>query len=197
MEVFRGDQEAMNSQPSPHDISVWRSLVESHEAHVRARMAFCAEGVDRVGLIRRAFAGKDRFTSIYMLELLNEKELEQVFPELVFLAGTAHAALHAVRAAIRSLPRDWLLANLEEAAEPFLRQGTDDEYRRYLELYDELDRDLTARLARRAAAHPDADIREAGQDYLEGLGLKDGHARESAEGKVGSATPASSSSLES
>jgi hypothetical protein len=41
-----------------------------------------------------------------------------------------------------------------------------EEYRPLLELYSLFDRDLTVRLARRAAAHDDTDIKEAGEDFL-------------------------------
>ena len=55
------------------------------------------------------------------------------------------------------------------AVEPYLCTGSYDEYRRFLELYRALDRELAWKLARRAAAHGDEDIREAGEDFLESL----------------------------
>ncbi len=46
-----------------------------------------------------------------------------------------------------------------------LRKGTDDEYRRFLELYELLDKNLLSDLANRAAASSDPDTREAGEDF--------------------------------
>ncbi len=73
------------------------------------------------------------------------------------------------RDAILSLPSDWVLARIEQVSEPYLLTGTHEEYRRFLELYQELDHPLTLALAQRAASHPDPDIREAGEDFLERL----------------------------
>jgi hypothetical protein len=50
------------------------------------------------------------------------------------------------------LPRDWVLARIEAAAEPRLEYEQWDTYRRWLELYEHLDSALMLRLARRAAA---------------------------------------------
>jgi hypothetical protein len=49
--------------------------------------------------------------------------------------------------------------------------GTYDEYRRFLELYIEIDTELTKKLAMRAIQSPDFDIREAGEDFLIKIGL--------------------------
>ena len=56
--------------------------------------------------------------------------------------------------------------DMEALAEPLLADGTDDEYRRFLELYSELDNDLARKLAQRAAQHIDLHVREAGEDFL-------------------------------
>jgi hypothetical protein len=68
------------------------------------------------------------------------------------------------------MPRDWVLDRIEGVVEPLLTGATDDEHRRFLELFEILDHELTLRFARRAAAHPDRDIREAGEEYLTALG---------------------------
>jgi hypothetical protein len=73
------------------------------------------------------------------------------------------------REAILSLPKTWLLANIEKSAEGLLADGTDEEYRRLLELYIKIDDRLTEKLVKRALQHEDADIREAGEDFQEYL----------------------------
>ena len=50
-------------------------------------------------------------------------------------------------------------------AEPLLQDGTDEEYRRLLELYIDIDRELTQRLAGRALQHDEPDIHEVGEDF--------------------------------
>ena len=163
----RGKEEGGVTAPeSGHDIEVWRNLAETHSAFLAASREFFSEGVDRVTLVREALRdGKDKFTVCHVLTQLQASELERLLDVLVEWASTGHSLIHVFREAILSLPREWVLANIEEAAEPFLRDGTCDEFRRFLELYIRLDHDLTLRLARRASAHPDADIHEAGTDF--------------------------------
>lgn len=157
----------MTAPESGHDIEVWRKLVETHSAFLAASREFFTEGVDRVALVREALRdGKDKFTACHVLTQMQASELEGLFDALVEWASTGHSLIHVFREAILSLPREWVLANIEEAAEPCLRDGTCDEFRRFLELYIRLDHDLTLRLAQRASAHPDADIHEAGRDFL-------------------------------
>jgi hypothetical protein len=150
-----------------HDLEVWGHLVEGYSAWMNASKEFFAEGVDRVALVRRALRdGKGKFAAIQVLRSLKTQELQSLFDDLVEWSSTGHGTVHVFREAILSLPRQWVLSRIEGVAEPLLRDGTYDEYRRFLELFIELDRDLALRLARRAAAHPDADIREAGSDFL-------------------------------
>ena len=152
---------------------LWQHLIEARLAFSRAFREFFAEGVDRVGVLREALRGRERGTGLYIAPYLTPTERRQLFPEWVFLASWAHGAVQVARDMIVSLPRDWVLANIEGEAEPLLREGTYDEYRRFLELYELLDRSLTLRLAHRAAAHADPDIREAGEDFLKRLNPDD------------------------
>jgi hypothetical protein len=164
----------MSHSPSEHDVAVWERLAEADSAYLAAAREFYSEEVDRVALVRWALRkGRCVQTVCRVLKYMSIPELERLFDVLVEWASTGHGLIQVFRDAILRLPRDWVVANIEATAEPFLRQGTDDEYRRFLELYLDLDRDLTAKLARRAAVHPDEDIREAGNDYLETLGIED------------------------
>jgi hypothetical protein len=99
------------------------------------------------------------------------KRMEQ-FSVLVRLASCGHGHIQLDRDAIVSLPRDWVLARIEAVAEPLLAASCEqwqfEEYRRLLELYEQLgDSGLVRRLAERAIAHQDEDVREAGRHFLE------------------------------
>ena len=154
-----------------HDQEVWRCLAEGYSAWMAASKTFFAEGVDRVALVRKALrSGSDRFAALHVLRSLATEERQDLFDDLVEWASTGHGSVLIFREAIASLPRDWVLSRIERTAEPLLRDGTYDEYRRLLELFIKLDRDLALRLARRAAVNPDEDIREAGLDFLDVLG---------------------------
>jgi hypothetical protein len=160
------------SRTTADDAAIWGYVIDASLAYLEASRSFLAEGVARVPVLRKALRepGLPRMEALRMIPYLKEDERKELFEELVFLASWANGAVQCARDAIRSLPRDWVLARIEEAAEPLLAAGTDDEYRRFLELYELLDRALTLRLARRAAASEDLDIREAGEDFLAMLG---------------------------
>ena len=157
---------------------LWRRLDESYQhgdaiGFERAIAEFCSAGVDRVASIQQAFEhdyARDRSTALHLMEYLTPAERKANFPNLVVLASWAHGRAGRVRGLILSLPRGWVLERIETLAEPLLAQGTDEEYRRFLELYADLDHGLALRLASRAATHPDECIREVGEEFLEDLG---------------------------
>ena len=157
----------MSNQPSSIDNEVWQRLVNSHKEFALALQAFLRGDVNRVLLMRQELVGKDNATAYYFLPYLHQDEVIQLFDMLVPLASTGHSNIKQVRDAILSLPHDWVLHNIEPLAEPLLADGTDDEYRRFLELYSELDKDLALKLAQRAVEHTDPHIKEAGEDFIE------------------------------
>jgi hypothetical protein len=73
------------------------------------------------------------------------------------------------RAALEALPRAWLQARLERAAEPIIVQEDEWDYRRLLEAVWPLDRDLVQRFALRGLGSRDRGVREAGQEFLDKL----------------------------
>lgn len=147
----------------------WERISNSYKQFYLAMQDFFAAGVDRVGLIKSHLNGKDRQTAIFLLGYLSKDEITLLFDDLIFLSSFSHGSIQNVRKIIKSLPRDWLLANIEKYAEPILLKGGYDEYRRLLELYIELDYSLTLKLAKRAICNEDQDIKEAGGDFIRKL----------------------------
>lgn len=153
--------------PNVEELVIWDRLVQSHQAFALASMEFLTGNVNRVALVRYGLrTGHGRHTAIYMLRSLKQIELQELFDDLMFCVSHGHGAVDAIREVILSLPREWVLARIEAAAEPLLIDATYDEYRRLLELYELLDPVLTQKLAMRAMQHWDPDIREAGEDFL-------------------------------
>jgi len=153
------------------DQALWRALVDRENAFYSARAAFMSGAAGRVAVLRSALrSAAERGTALRVVSILPVAERQALFDDLVRLASVGHADVQLVRDAILSLPPDWALARLEAAAEPLLRDGTDEEYRRLLELYIEMDPAVTRRLAHRAAQHADPHVREAGEDFLARLG---------------------------
>jgi hypothetical protein len=82
------------------------------------------------------------------------------------LSSYAHGLTGAAIEIIKSLPRTWVLENIQPQAERVLNEGTYEQYRMILRVYSELSPDLTRQLALRAMQSTDPDVREAGEDFL-------------------------------
>jgi hypothetical protein len=158
---------AMAQRLGEKDLVLWSRLVQYHEAFALASMESLDGKVDRVAVIRQALQSPSKQTAVYLLRSLRQSELQELFDDLVFQASYSHGSIQAIRDAILSLPRDWVVLRIEDVVEPLILDGTDDEYRRILELYAALDPTLVRRLAQRAANRPDPDIREVGEDFLQ------------------------------
>ncbi len=159
---------------------VWRQYVRTRLDELGSRtpsaaLAAATKAVlalppmDRVAILHEALRGRDRLSGIALLRSVPEEELRQLFTDLMFLASFSHGAIEPVRDAITSLERGWVLDRIEQTAEPLLRRGDWDTYRRLLELYTRLNRDLMIRLAERAYLDTDESTREAGAEFLEAV----------------------------
>lgn len=153
-------------QHTEKDTELWRKLVERETAYIQTRQDFLNDCTDRIALIKKALHNPtERGTALRLIEYLKLEERQSLFDDLVDLASVSHSDIELCRKAILLLPKTWLLANIEKSAEPLLQNGTDEEYRRLLELYIDIDRELTQRLAIRALQHDYLDIHEAGEDF--------------------------------
>ncbi len=148
------------------DESLLSDLSASYLAFLDAQRRFFALQTDRVAIIKMALLQGKTDVAMYLIQYMSGNELFALFERLLPYAVRMHRYTHATREAILKMPKDAVLAQIEAAIEPYLANGTYDEYRRVLELCEHLDAEMTQRLARRAAAHSDPDIREAGEDYL-------------------------------
>jgi hypothetical protein len=155
------------------NIDLWQRVVKSFWEYKEALAVLFSEGVNRVALIRGAVGTNDRIVAVEVARYLKEDEHKQLFDVWVDGASTANSLVHIYRKFILSLPHDWVMERIEAAVEPYLINGSLDEYRRFLELYILLDTDITRKLAERAMSHGDPEVREAGSDFLEILGNED------------------------
>jgi len=154
-------------QPTENDTELWHKVFEKEIAYIQARQDFLNNCNDRIVFLKKALHNpSERGTALRLIEYLNLEEQQGLFDDLVDLALVSHSDIELCRKTILSLPKKWLLANIEKSAEPLLEDGTDEEYRRLLELYMDIDRKLAQSLAQRALEHGDPDIREVGEDFL-------------------------------
>lgn len=123
-----------------------------------------------VNLVNESLLKPDeRYVALAVAESFTPDELKNLFHNLVRASSWAHAHTGTARALVVRIPREWVLERIEPVMEPFLSTGDPDEFRRMLELAWELDRELLLRLSNQAIHHPNAEIREAGEDFLEKL----------------------------
>jgi hypothetical protein len=153
-------------------MSLWdRLVVEFIQANttLQSYRDFFQAGIDRVGMVREALEkgdGNHRATAVALIQKMPGYEQERLLPELVQLARAAHGPVGAIRGILVSLPRDWVLANIDAEVDKGLTGEEYDDYWMFLELLAELDLERARQLAHRAAAHSDPEIRELGLEKL-------------------------------
>jgi hypothetical protein len=146
---------------------VWEHFCFSYDTYLRALREVLTSDINRVTILKGAFRDLNRRDAlIHLLQYLKSDELQQLFDELVYLASFSHGRISYIREIIKKMPRAWVLEHIEKASEPHLVNGTYDEYRSLLQLYLELDKELTIKLAERAKLSADYDTREAGEEYV-------------------------------
>lgn len=165
----------MSEDISENDIAAWNELAERYKHYALAHRAFFRSSIDRVALIRKALNTSDRLLAVSIAQYLSPEEHKELFDEWVRWSR-AVGCLPAVRDYILALPREWVMQHIEREVEPYLRDGAEEDFRRYLELYYALDHRLTAKLARRALNHPIEEIQEAGKEFISKLEQDEAHA---------------------
>lgn len=157
---------------------LWLQLVEAEAAFYAARgRLFSSCRNQLVDLLRTALENPShRVTALGVVKLLTSEERQQLLPDLLSLACCCHGLTVDARELVLELPREWLIKNIEEAAEPLLGFDDYEEYRGLFQIYLELDLTLARKLAERAAIHSDADIKDSADDFFRILKeLQDSH----------------------
>jgi hypothetical protein len=149
----------------------WAQLMEAERnaKDLRGELFRCGFE-DVLALVREGIRtpNPDREFAFRLTQLLPVEQLQKLLPDLVQLACEPSyvPTIEQARQAILALPRRWTIEHIVTAAEPLLLSSDDWVYRRLLELYALLDRELTLKFARRAAEHEHPEIREAGTEFL-------------------------------
>lgn len=149
------------------------SIVHTYLQYVAISSEFLTSKIDRLKLLREGLRRGDIAVTLTLASSLNLSELSQLLPELV-LFSTSHGYARKARELILSLPKEWLLEHIESISEPILQANEEEDFWRILELYFEIDPQLTENLAKRAINHSDEYIREAGQYFWGKLSTNSG-----------------------
>lgn len=164
------------SEPGDRCDELWQRLVDAEWAFYTARARLFSSCRNKlVELTREALkVPQQQVTALGIVKLLMVEERQELLPEVLQLACTVHGQTETASDLVLGLPRQWLLDNIEPAAEPLLRFDDYEEYRGLFQIYLELDLRLAKTLAERAAKHPDVDIQEAADDFFRVLKENDG-----------------------
>jgi hypothetical protein len=157
----------MSTQPTEPDLALWRRLAGAHQAWISAQADFFTKDVDRVRLLRWALANDDELTAFSLARKLHFQELMSLFDVWVYWAANSQSYIEVTHEIIKSLPRSWVIENIEPIVEPIVKRNDYHLYMMIFALYREIDRDLTLRLAKRALTHPESRVQSLGKHYLE------------------------------
>jgi hypothetical protein len=162
-----------NADPS------WQRLVDSLYGRIdvssaAALEAFLEKSDDPIEAIRSAFVGYGDHVRTALWILRQTPSGGSIFDPAMFLPGLISAVAADIPTAgeiVLAMPRQWVIANIEGAAEPLLSTSTDLwwDYYYLMILFEKLDTGLAFRLAKKALESADPDVRERGAGYFEGL----------------------------
>lgn len=107
--------------------------------------------------------------NLHMLPSLEQPTGSLAIQFLLSLACQASNSANITlgRSGLKSIPRSWLLSNIEREAQLLLNMDDEWEFRRLAEVYFELDIDLAKELARLGVESKNEEVVEAAEDLLD------------------------------
>src|SRR5262245_58278543 len=85
-------------------------------------------------LVRYVLRGPDRNIALDQIASLTTEENLALFPEWIHLARAAHSPFQVAWDVIESLPRDWVLQNVEKPVDAILQNDEETDYWMFLQL---------------------------------------------------------------
>lgn len=101
-----------------------------------------------------------------ILGYLSDSERLSVLDDLARLASSLHRYTTLASSVILSLPRAEVMEKIESVCKPILKNGTEEEFSLLMALYEGLDIDLAAKLARWGVRQSSPDIQEPAAKFL-------------------------------
>ena len=152
---------------SGEDQNKWTAVVGAEAKGLRDALAAWSTIADKQGVMRQALSTvTERGAALRLLLILDDDLKQTVFSDLIDLAAVGHSDIGLCRTVIKSIPRLWLLEHVESEVTRILDQSEDEEaYRRYAELYREIDDQLVQALVARARMSADPNILEVADDF--------------------------------
>jgi len=105
-----------------HDRELWNRVVETERAFMNARALLLANARDIVGLVHEAIRSQ-RHTALAVAKCLRPQQLQELLSDLLELASFLHGQTAYAVDLILTMPREWVLSNIENYATRILEQG--------------------------------------------------------------------------
>jgi hypothetical protein len=142
------------------------SLVQFDQYHHLLNKMLTDYRADLVPWLEKVlFSRPDMPLALLVVDKLSIEEKKLLFPSLVLLASKTVPHTVTVRNIVTSLPRDWVLRNVERVAKGILEQGDAETCRRILELYSELDKTLLFRECRELSNSSRPDLQSVAAEF--------------------------------
>lgn len=154
------------------DNELWDRLVQSYikrdQPWAAAAESFLKDATVPIETIRRGIIarGYGSFAGLDLVPLLNPADRTELFREIFDKCLTTLWGQFA-QEILMSLPREWLLQNLETACLDQLAGSDDQDFRLLMGVLWEFDIPMAIRIATSALQSNDCEIREVAQLYLD------------------------------
>ncbi|HEX2623604.1 MAG TPA: hypothetical protein VHL11_25765 [Phototrophicaceae bacterium] len=150
---------------------IWENYVEAAKSFDRSiKEVLKLVGDARVEFIRRSLRESKSYQAWQIIKVMPAQEVQKLPGELLsYAAYAAGGYVHVSQEIILGLPREWVLANIEQYASPILENDDYIDYVGLLDLYEKLDRDLMLCLVQQGLTMNDADIRAEAAEVLKKL----------------------------
>lgn len=160
----------MTNPSQDQHADLWDRYQAAYDEYDSVRREFFQlDTATRVALLKAGIERDWIESAIELLRLMPTEEVKAFLEELLIYVTYPKRFVTEARDLIMSLPRDWLIENIERCAEPALQGGDYVEYQSLWGIYTSLDKNLVYRLGQRALAHHDHDIQEVGQEIMNKL----------------------------
>jgi hypothetical protein len=157
----------MQEQDLPKGFDHWIRYSKAYKEMETAEYELLSQDINRVAIFKQALHSQELHAALHLINSLKPEELQELLPDLIYLASFRDGGILTIREAILKIPKEYLMLNIENFVEPYLTDGTYGNYRRFLELFILIDPGLTEKLAKRAILNEDFDIYEAGVEFLQ------------------------------
>jgi hypothetical protein len=157
----------MSNDISEQALASWNEVVRHWHEYATARYNFTQKHrSELLALVKLALGSpSDGHLAFDMAVILAPEEKKTLLPDLLGLCSSGRYAGKA-RKMIFDMPHDWLIENIEIAAEPALAHNDFLDWVNILSLFTDIDLSVGRRLAQRMMAHSDSELREWGQKFL-------------------------------